>query len=181
MRPVFTVHAICTSDELMEAFRCRLDQEGEDVVGDFSARHGVLRITQSKRRFFTPCLDLTIEDLGDGEVGADPRTTKLWGVFSPRPEIWTGFVFSIGTLIILSIFAVIYGIAQLVLGHLPFALLVPVIASALAALLYVSALVGQGLSISDMYRLRAFVDDCLREVEGTSSTGLRTARESSQL
>jgi hypothetical protein len=74
-------------------------------------------------------------------------------------------MFAIGTLVIVSIFASIYGIAQLVLGRTPFALLVPLAAACGASLIYVAALVGQGLSISDMYRLRAFLDDSLRESE----------------
>jgi hypothetical protein len=48
-------------------------------------------------------------------------------------------------------------------------------------LLYLSALIGQGLSISEMYRLRAFVDDCLREAESAPIADPHSAPESSQL
>lgn len=143
----------------------------EDIEGDFSSCHGVLRMARAKSRFWTPCLDLTIEDADPGKETTENRRgrAKLWGTFSPRAEIWTSFVFAIGTLVILSIFAAVFGIAQLVLGHPPWALLVPVGASLAAGLLYLSALVGQGLSISEMYRLRAFVDDCLREAENAET------------
>lgn len=166
----------------METMRRHLVLDAEDVEGDLSARrHGVLRIPQRKRRFWTPCLDLTIEDAAGDESLPSRVQTKLWGTFSPRPEIWTGFVFAIGTLVISSVFASVWGVAQLALGHSTFAFLVPVGAVLLAALLYVSALVGQGLSISEMYRLRAFVDDCLREADQAVSQRPRTATESSQL
>jgi len=182
MRPSFAVEFSCSGEELMTEFRRHLVLDEEDVEGDFSARHGVLRIPKEKSRFWTPCLDLTIEDAGEGkDAGESIGNSKLWGTFSPRAEIWTGFVFTIGTLVILSIFAVVYGIAQIALGHVPLALLLPVGASLLAGLLYLSALVGQGLSISEMYRLRAFVDDCLREVEEARSPVRTTARDSSQL
>ena len=186
MRPTFAVDAACTREQLMTAFRNRLVADAEDVEGDFSTRHGVLRIPDEKSRLWTPCLDLTVEDRNtvDGETkepGMQAKQSKLWGTFSPRAEIWTGFVFAIGTLVILSIFSLVYGIAQIALGHAPFALLIPVAATAVGVMLYLAALVGQGLSISEMYRLRAFVDDCLREAESALSTEPHRAQESSQL
>ena len=172
MRPSFRVEASCPPERVWDAIGRRLDLDGEGVEGDLSARHGVLRIPEEERRFWTPCLELTIEEskgLGEEANEKEPRRSKLWGTFSPRAEIWTAFVFSIGSLCILSVFASVYGIAQLVLGRAAYALLVPAASIVLAALLYVAALVGQGLSISDMYRLRAFIDDCLREAESKES------------
>jgi hypothetical protein len=181
MRPSFKVEASCEPERLMEAFRRHLVLDAEDVEGDFSTRHGVLRIPEAKCQFWTPYLDLTVEERGDAPTAACEVQTKLWGTFSPRPEIWTGFVFAIGTLTVVSIFSSVWGAAQLALGHGTFAFLIPLAALVVGALLYVSALVGQGLSISEMYRLRAFVDDCLREAENGSAPPLRTSRESSQL
>jgi hypothetical protein len=165
----------------MAAIRRHLVLDAEDVEGDFSSRHGVLRVPLEKRRFWTPCLELTIDEIGERTTGAGDAHIKLWGTFSPRAEIWTGFVFAIGTLTVLSVFSSVWGAAQLALGHSTFAFLVPLAALLLGALLYVSALVGQGLSISQMYRLRAFVDDCLREAEAGTTREVHTARGSSQL
>jgi hypothetical protein len=181
MRPTFVVDLACPGDQVMDALRHQLVLDAEDVEGEFSTRHGVLRIPQARSRFWTPCLDLTVEDCEAETSDGAPGHSKLWGTFTPRPEIWTGFVFAIGTLVILSIFSIVYGIAQIVLGHAPLALLVPVIAFVGAAFLYASALVGQGLSISEMYRLRAFVDDCLRAAKTSAPARPLTPRESAQL
>ncbi len=181
MRPSFTLDMACNSEDLMTAFRSRLPEQAERLEGEFSTRHGVLRIRADERQFWSPTLDLTIDAVGGGEGDSGPDRTRLWGTFSPRPEIWTAFVFAIGTLVIASVFSGIYGVAQLMLGHLPWALLVPVFAILLAALIYTSALVGQGLSIADMYALRAFVDDCQREAEASSTREPRTAVDSAQL
>jgi hypothetical protein len=186
MRPTFAVDAACTREQLMTALRRHLVVDEEDVEGEFSTRHGVLRIPKVRSRFWTPCLDLTIEDRETGDSGTETtelqaKQSKLWGTFSPRAEIWTAFVFAIGTLVILSIFSLIYGIAQIALGHAPIALLIPVAAAAVGILLYLSALVGQGLSISEMYRLRAFVDDCLRDAESAPTEEPLRAQDSSQL
>ena len=165
MRPSFRVDVDCSADQLRETIERQLASESEEVEGDLSFRHGFLRVPPERRRFWTPCLELTLEDCEQAPGEADPLQSRLWGTFSPRAEIWTAFVFTIGSLIISSVFASMYGLAQLFLGHPPFALLIPLGAAIAAGFVYVSALVGQGLSISDMYRLRAFVDDCLREAE----------------
>jgi hypothetical protein len=182
MRPSFRVAADCSAAALRDTIERHLISDAEDVEGDLSARNGFLRIPEARRRFWTPCLELTIEDCSAaGKTTGDGARTRLWGTFSPRAEIWTAFVFAIGTLVIVSVFTGVYGLAQLVLGRPPVALLVPVGAVLAALLLYLSALVGQGMSISEMYRLRAFVDDCLREAEEADARAPETARESSQL
>ena len=176
MRPSFRVHVDSPAERLRRVIEARLILDAAEVEGDLSSRHGVLRIPADKRHFWTPCLELTLAESARDESGEQAEQSSLWGTFSPRAEIWTAFVFTIGTLVVISLFATLFGVAQLVLGHPPFALLLPVAAVFAAGLLYVSALVGQGLSISEMYRLRAFVDDCLREAEAGSS--LRVPRES---
>lgn len=56
-----------------------------------------------------------------------------------------------------------FGIVQLLSGHPPWTWVVPVIARVLAAGIYASALVGQGLAADDMHRMRAYVEACLGE------------------
>lgn len=171
MRPTFRAEADCTPDRMMAAIERRRRLDARDIEGDCSRRHANLRVPRSDRRIWTPCLDLTIEpiegttDDDSGDAPASRERTQVWGTFSPRPEIWTAFVFAIGTLVVLSIFATMFGVAQLALGRMPTALAVPVGAVIVAMGLYLAALVGQGLSLTEMYRLRTFVDDCLRDVE----------------
>lgn len=135
------------------------------VEGEFTHRHGFLRIPDAERRFWTPYLELTLEESEGDRLQVANCGTRLWCTFSPRPEIWTGFVFAIGTLLVLSIFASIYGVAQLMLSRPPAAFWIPIGAIVFALGLYASALIGQGLSLAQMYRLRAFVDACIREAE----------------
>jgi hypothetical protein len=177
MRPSFRIDVDCDVEAIVGALRTSLDEQPDEIMGTLSSRHCTLTIPDDGRRIWTPCLDLTLHDL-EGE--ARPRA-RIWGTFSPRAAIWTGFVFSIGTLIVVSIFAGVFGVAQLALGHAPTALLIPLVAAGLIAALYLVALVGQGLSIADMYRLRAFVDDCLRAAEARVGSAPATASESAQL
>lgn len=176
MRPVFEIEAVCDEDTLRQVLRDFLGKGEHGVVGELTTRQCALSVVSERRRFFTPSLDLTFEER---QSPSQEVRTRIWGTFSPRAEIWTGFVFAIGSLIILSIFATVYGVAQLALGTFPTALGIPVVAAGVAILLYLAALVGQGLSIAEMYRLRAFVDDCLRTAEAPPIAAPMTHRADS--
>lgn len=151
----------------MGILRQRLDDNEQGVDGHFSRKHGLLQLREEHQRFYSPSLDLTIDGEGDGEGAGQVEKghVRVWGTFSPRAEIWTGIIFAIGTLVVLSFLSLIYGTAQLMLGHAPWAFLVPVGALLLAALIWAAGLLGQGLSGEDMYRLRAYVDACLYEAQ----------------
>lgn len=151
MRPSFAVVVACSREQILVAIRRHLILDAREVEGEVSAHRSELRIPIEERRFWTPYLDLTIENIECRTELLCTDRSKLWGTFSPRPEIWTAFVFAIGTLAFVSIFFSIYGIAQISLGHAPFVLLVPIIAILLAVGGYFSAPVGQGMSISQMY------------------------------
>jgi len=168
MRPSFVLKACCRPDDVMDALRSRLDGNPQGVEASFSRKHAVLCMPAENRRFWSPCLDLTIDGGdGDGDGGApgesDPAegSTEVWGTYGPRPEIWTGFVFAIGTLTIVATLSLFFGIAQIMLGHTPWALAIPLGALVLAVVLYFSALFGQNLSLQDMYQMRAYLDASL--------------------
>lgn len=165
MRPSFTLEVACRGEDAMQILGARLAANPHGVEGSFSRRHGMLCMPEANRRFWSPCLDLTIEEIA-GKLEDGSPTIRVWGTFSPRPEIWTGFVFAIGILAIVAFASLFFGIAQLLSGHPPWAWLVPVLAPVLAAGIYVSALVGQGLAAADMHHMRAYVEACLGEAGG---------------
>ena len=177
MRPSFVANARCRSEDAVAVLRKRLEENSQAVEGSFSRKNGVLRVCRENQRFWSPCLDLTIDDASSDSPPSMPPArddydegskVKIWGTFSPRPEIWTGFVFAIGTALVISLLSVIFGTAQFMLGEAPWALLVPPAALLIMAAIYASALVGQGLSGDDIYSIRAYVDMCLREAEEIS-------------
>jgi len=165
MRPSFRIVASCPSESLREALAANLAASEGRVAGTLKSGHCVLEVDAEDRRFWTPSLDLMFDAASEGS----DEGTDLWGTFSPRAEIWTALVFVMGTLAIVSFFATMIGLAQWALGHAPIALLVPAGAAILATMIYLAALVGQGLSIAEMYMLRAFLDDCLREAEARAA------------
>ena len=88
MRPRFVIDVACSADEVMSALR----SGAGDVDASFSERRGVLSIPEARCHFWSPQLGLTIQD------GSEAGATEVLGIFSPQPEIWTGFVFAIPAL-----------------------------------------------------------------------------------
>ncbi len=180
MRPRFTLELGCTADHVMEALRSDDARDVRRVDGEFSERHGVLRLPEGERQFWSTHLGLTVEDAGPGPSGEE-RPTRVLGVFSPQPEVWTAYVFAIGILTVICVFGVMCAIVQLTLGHWPWALVASLVALLVGALLYTSTLVGQGLAAGEMYELRRYLDDRLEGAEARSRHEPATARESAQL
>ncbi len=182
MRPRFKLELACSADQIMTALREDEEdaRESRRIEGTFSERHGVLRLREEERQFWSTHLGLTIEDAGRGPEGT-PQPTRLLGVFSPQPEVWTAYVFAIGILTVIAVFGVMCAIVQVSLGHWPWALLASVFAALLGALLYTSTLVGQGLAAGEMYELRSYLDDRIEEAENRHRSEPATARESAQL
>jgi len=164
MRPRITVEVKCSADQVMTALRSRVEQSDRRIEGKFSQRHGVLTVPEAERQFWSTQLGITVEEARLGDDGSGPPTRVL-GVFSPHPEIWTAFVFAIGTLSVIGVFATMYGVVQLMMGHVPWALLAPLLAALLGGLVYTSTLVGQGLAAGEMYLLRTHLDECLAEAQ----------------
>jgi len=180
MRPRFVLEVKCDAGLVMDLLREGAERHDQGLDGRFSERHGVVMIAEHEREFWSTQLGITVEDTQVDASGAQ-RPTHVLGVFSPHPEIWTAYVFAIGTLTTIGIFGLMYGIAQLSMGHAPWGMLVSTIAVLVGGLLYTSTLVGQSLALGEMYLLRSYVDDCLDEAQARALRDARTAPESAQL
>ncbi len=176
MRPRFGLEVDCELEVVKSALESGLERRAGELEGDFTKRHGVIRFPEDERRIFTPQLSLTLEQHDD----AQPHT-RVFGLFSPHPHVWLAFVFSHLALFCTGLFASMYGMAQLALGHSPMALLIPVVCAVLAAGVYGASFIGQGLALEQMYLLRSFLDECLALAEKQAGREPRSARDSAQL
>jgi len=175
-RPRFAVELHCGPEDVMAMLRDRLDGNVQDVVGTFSRRHGVLKMPLERRHFWSPQLSLTVE-----EVEQEAGRTRVRGVIAPHPDIWTGFVFTYGTLFLVGLCGLMYGFAQLSLGQPPTAFVVPVAALALAGFVYGAAFIGQGLGADEVYQLRGYLDGCLEAAAERGRKRSKTALDSARL
>jgi len=168
----------CTESNVMDALREGTQSASTLITGDFSTHHGVLTVPEEERQFWSTQLGLTIEETSakDGHV-----KTRVLGIFSPHPEVWTGFVFAVGTLIAIGFCGLLYSVVQLMLGHPPWALAAPALAAIIGGLVYTSTLVGQGLAAAEMYRLRVHLDGCLADAQRRARCEPKSAIDSARL
>jgi hypothetical protein len=177
MRPRFIAEPVCSAEHVMRALRSDESRAERDIEGRFSTRHGILMLSESERQFWSTQLSLTVEDARHGPDG-EARPTRVLGVFSPQPEVWTAYVFAIGSLALIGMCGVLYGVVQLLLGDAPTAWVASLVVALIAALLYTSTLVGQGLAADEMYELRSYLDDRLEAARSISEREPETTRES---
>ena len=110
MRPSFRIDVRSSRGRVEDIIETRLAAGRDDIEGTLKTKHCVLEITGPGRRFWTPSLDLMFDDTpSDAASGPEPGT-RVWGTFSPRAEIWTSFVFAIGTLAIVGTLSTAYAI-----------------------------------------------------------------------
>jgi hypothetical protein len=172
MRPRFIVDIDCSVQDVMESLRERIRDNPRGIEGQLSEQHGVLTVAEEDRQFWSTQLGLTVEDRRL-EPGAGGPRTRVLGIFSPHPEIWTAFVFAIGTLAGVGGFGLMYGIVQLALQWTPWALLTPLLAALVGGLVYTSTLVGQGLAAEEMHLLRVLLEECLADAEAAAKEPAR--------
>ncbi|NNE07224.1 MAG: hypothetical protein HKN20_01555 [Gemmatimonadetes bacterium] len=136
----------------------RLDDPHAVLNGQVRGDFAFVRLPEERRSLLSPHLELEIRESRAGTV--------LHGRFSPRPNVWTGFMGLFIALGMLGFIGLMYGFAQLMLDRPIWMMWSAPVSLALIAFIYGAAFIGQGLSNDEMYELRAFVEDTVREVCG---------------
>jgi hypothetical protein len=179
MRPRFIVELECSADCVMDALRAGVTRSEDLIEGQFSERHGVLTLPAEQLRFWSTHLGITVEDARDDPVDG-ARPTRVLGVFQPRAEIWTAYVFAIGILAVIGVFGAMVAVVQLTMGHGIWGLFASLLAVLVGGLVYTSTLVGQGLALTEMYHLRRRLDDYLDDARAAAQRP-QTAADSALL
>jgi len=156
-RPRFTLDLALHPDAVTERVRAHLARSADKITGKVFRRTMMLTVSERDTHFWSPHLDIQLEDVKDGG-------TRLAAMFSPHPTIWTAFLAVQLLFAALSIGAAVWLMSVVTLGESPW----PAVA-ALALMLsggglaYGAAYVGQGIGSEQMYELRAFLTDALRD------------------
>lgn len=106
-----------------------------------------LAIGGRERHFWSPQVVVRMRPEGDGAV-LDAR-------FGPDPYVWALYRLLYGGMILVTFWALLFGVVQWSLGQSPLALWVAPALALVAALVYGASFVGQGLGSDQMYLLRA--------------------------
>jgi hypothetical protein len=86
---------------------------------------------------------------------AESGGSTLNAQLGPDPHIWSLYIFTYVSMVVLAIFAAVFGAVQWSLGQTPYIFALSPFAAIVAALVYGASFVGQGLGAEQMYLLRA--------------------------
>lgn len=86
LRPRFREHFSMPPEELLEKFKKAIRHHSFKLKGVIIGNHVVLDIPTPENHFWSPQLNITIEK-------GEEAPTLLRGLFGPKPQIWTFFMF----------------------------------------------------------------------------------------
>lgn len=150
MRPTFEIPMKVDGSRTFARLEARLARGSTRVAGQVVGRHAYLQAPPGRQSLLSPHLNLDLRER-DGRV-------VLCGRFSPRPNVWTGFMALYGVLGLAGLGGLMLGWAQLSVKEYPWGFWLAPAAVALIAFVYGAAVIGQGLTQDEMYTLRNFVD-----------------------
>jgi len=117
--------------------------------------HIVIRIPAHERHFWSPQLDLSIEE--------EEGKTLIRGFYGPNPNTWALFTYGYVVLGILFTFAGIWGLSKWTLGKSAPEFWWLLVFSILALAMYIIAQFGQKIGAEQMYRLHFFYQRVIGE------------------
>lgn len=153
MRPRFRVELPLPPDELLDRLVEPIEARDPRIEGMVAGQHVEWMIPRAERHFWSPRLSL--------EVREDTGSCWLYGLFGPRPSVWTLFALGYGLLAFAGLTAIFFGASQWTIGVSPWALWVVPGCGVAALLLYGFSLFGQRLAAEEMDRLRGLLSEQL--------------------
>lgn len=168
MRPRFELQLPVERQRWLGALKSLLQTDAGCLRGQVFNAHAVVLVCDRDRTFWSPYLNLEVEDEPDGSA--------IRGRFSPHPNVWTMFM---GVYILLA-FGVLaglsYGIVQMTLGQSPWGFWIMPASIALFGFVYGATLIGQGLGAEQMYTMRSLIDRaCVDALEAPLAVPLADA------
>lgn len=147
IRPVFSQVVELVPDEVRERIVWAVERDGG---GSFEVKNFpnfvCLRIREADRHFWSPRLNLSLEETADGH-------TRIEGTYGPNANVWGLFLYGYLLIGSLGTFAGVFGFAQWMIGMRPWGLWILGGLGFLAAALYVTAQFGQKLGARQMFAI----------------------------
>jgi len=109
-RPRVEYQVAQSKQDVLDRFTAALASDGP-CSGNVGRRDVTLHIHPSRRKLWSPWLQIRVEDLDEGSC--------LKGTMGPQPNLWTAFVFVYSALVALFIAGTMYGLVQSALDESP--------------------------------------------------------------
>lgn len=162
IRPTFEVLVAGDGAAVVERLRQRLADGVYPVRTQAVGAHFTLFPAERDVHFWSPWLHIEVESRDDGG-------TRVFGRFSPRPSIWTGFMCGYFGLATAGFFAGVWGASQMMLGQRPVAIWITLGCAVVMALMLWASQIGQRLAHEQMAQMQAMVGEILGASDAASS------------
>jgi hypothetical protein len=158
LRPKFSVELPVAADEAMTRLREGLEAPEHPGSSMAAGRHAELLVDRSQRKVWSPRLTVRLEDA--------PSGSTLRCRFSPRPDVWTGFMFLYFVMVFLVVFGATLGYVQQVSDEPAWGYWGIPVGLSIIALIHLASYVGQRLAADQMRELRGRLEQVLVEQFG---------------
>jgi len=155
IRPRFHKVSELPAQEIIQRIRQALDYPDASIKSTIIDHHVILRIPLKDQHYWSPQLDLEIEEK-EGK-------TVIKGLFGPSPSVWFMYVFFYSVLGFVSVIVMIMGFSQLNLGLSARILWLLPITGILFLFAFSTARAGQKLGASEMELLYSFLLTIIKE------------------
>ncbi len=163
LRPTFTLELPLPADEAILRIRQGIDHQEMRESTMAAGRFAEFLVDEVERRVWSPRLTVRIEEA--------PRGSTLRGRFSPRPDVWTGFMFLYFLVVFGICFGATLGYVQQVSDETPWGYWVVPVGLLTIAGIHLAGYVGQRLGSDQMRELRGRLDAVLsRQFENVDAT-----------
>ena len=159
LRPRFQIDFDQSSDVLLDRFKSNLMEGDCKYCSRIVDNHIVIDVPGNESHFWSPQLQVEIEEI-------DAKKAKIKGLFGPKPQVWTLFMFihfAVGTAFL--VFTVIaysrWSLKESVI--FPVAMLVGLVI--IWILLYLLGRIGKSTGEEQMTELKSFMNSTLQKVK----------------
>lgn len=156
VRPKIQIKTEQATEKVIETINSELKTKKHGVKGGAFPTHVHLEVTGSLQHFWSPQLDLTMDN-------SNSEAVILKGRYGPRQNIWLMFMFGYIALGVALLFSFMFWISMLTLdkesiwGYLSAFFLILLVA------LYIIAQTGQKIGAEQMFIIHHFLEDSLKK------------------
>ncbi len=156
IRPRFKLSTSYNPEDIVNKVKKQLEETKSNCYAESMLKNFiVLKINKEEQHFWSPQLTLSIDKQEEGSF--------IRGLYTPKPTIWSMFVFFYTGIGVCILFGGLYGLSRLNLNlDAPILWAIPALLG-LALLLYIIAQVGQKLGAQQMFDLHHFVEEAIDE------------------
>ena len=150
MRPKFSVELPVSADEAMLRLREGFETAELHATSTVAGRCVDLMVDRTERRVWSPRLSIEIDNSTSGST--------MRCRFSPRPDVWTGFMFVYFAVVFLIVFGATLGYVQQLSGEAAWGYWAVPSGMVIIAGIHGASYAGQKLAAAQMFELRGMLE-----------------------